>query len=50
MGPSGCGKTSFLDILGARNSPSSGGLAANGQLYDEQTRKYIGLVPQVRLL
>lgn len=47
MGPSGCGKTSFLDILGARNSPTRGGLAANGRLYDGQTRKFIGLVPQV---
>ncbi|KAM3567811.1 hypothetical protein VYU27_010050, partial [Nannochloropsis oceanica] len=46
MGPSGCGKTSILEILGARTSPTEGGLASNGRLFDADTRHMIGLVPQ----
>lgn len=36
------GKTSLLEILGGRNSPTRGGLMANGLLYDDHTKMQVG--------
>ena len=39
IGPSGCGKTTFLRVMAALESPTSGTITVNGMSPDEARRK-----------